>query len=283
MSADFINSRTGTGAGIGAILGFMFFGGPIGGALGSLVGGAIAHTTKSQPKGVMTAARRLVFVRAMESVKSPTALRELSTAFANEGLIDEATLLAKRAATRELPPAAQNERRAIFRKAMASDNPDGVREVAAKFAAAGSIDAARLLRDHAAAVEAAHAAGRTTRAVTPQQLDAFAEKLAKAIAHFGADSRQARSAAKNLISAQGKVVSDAAVKDLIAIATGVLDEDAKAMADAEAAATAEQERAQESKAPVENVASATDADPTMATRVEIEEQPPEPMNARSAS
>jgi hypothetical protein len=227
--------KTGAGAGIGATIGFFTGFGPIGAGIGALIGGVVAARL-SKPSGEMTPRRRLIYTRAMESIKTPADLNTLADSFAGEGLHTEANMLRKRASLRSLPPQLAESRRVILRKAMASDNVQAIRDIASQFANQGSTDAAKMLFNHAIAVEAAHLAGASTRPVSMKMLEMFADKLARAIGHFpdvdGAPSRQAMSAAANLIRAQGKLATKDAVLELIDLAKGTLSEEAAAEAKA---------------------------------------------------
>ena len=225
MNKDMVTPRAGVGAGIGALIGFLF-GGPVGAGIGALVGGGVAHASGDPGKGVMTPKRKLIYTRAMESIKDPEELKKLADAFAAEGLVGEASLLRKRAALRELPDTTKDKRRAYFRKAMASDKPEVILEVATAFEKEGAIDAGKTLRDHAEAVKAAHAAGKSARPLTGGSQQAFADKLAKAIIHFGPGSAQAREAAGNLLQARGKKATDALITEVIRIAADALKIDA---------------------------------------------------------
>jgi hypothetical protein len=221
MNAEVVNTRTGVGVGLGAAVGFLF-GGPMGAGIGALLGGGIAHASESPSKGVMTAKRKLIYTRAMETIKDPGELTKLADAFESEGLPVEATMLRKRAKLRDLPQDTREKRRGFFRKAMASDNPDVITQVAAAFEAEGAIDAAKSLKDHAVAVRAAHAAGKSAKPLTGGTQAQFADKLAKAIIHFGPSSVQAIAAAKNLIQARGKTPSDALAAEVVQVATNAL-------------------------------------------------------------
>jgi hypothetical protein len=221
MSQDIVNSRTGVGAGVGAVAGFML-GGPVGAAIGALVGGGVAHVSSDPQKGVMTPKRKLIYTRAMESISSPDDLRKLADAFHGEGLTAEATMLRKRAALRELPKSTAEERRKVFRKAMASDKVEAILQVALLFEQQGAIDAAKALRDHADAVTAAHKAGKSAKPMAGGSQSQFADKLGKAIIHFGPESTQALMAAKNLIQARGRPPTDALAKEVIRVAAEAL-------------------------------------------------------------
>lgn len=223
MANDVTNSRTGIGAVIGGVVGAAF-GGPMGAGLGMLIGGGVAHA--SRPKGEMTARRQHIFARAMEVVKDPGDLRKLADAFHGEGLAVEATMLRKRAALRELPKTKKENRRTAFRKAMNSDDADTIDNVAAAFGAEGAVDASKKLREHAAAVRAAHDAGKSAKPMAGGDIQAFADKLAKGIIHFGPTSPQAKSAAANLLRAQGKEPSAELVMEVLRVATEALQVDA---------------------------------------------------------
>jgi hypothetical protein len=101
-----------------------------------------------KPKG-LTPQRRAVFEGALVTLKDPTKLRELADVYTKEGLTSEADILRKRAAIRELPKAIKLQRKAVFKKAINSKNPDAIRDVAAAFAGEGCFGAARDLNAHA--------------------------------------------------------------------------------------------------------------------------------------
>lgn len=220
MGTEIVNTRTGVGAGIGALIGFICAG-PPGAAIGLLVGGGVAHAS-NDGKGVMTPKRQLIYTRALESVKAPADLKKLADAFAGEGLETEAMMLRRRAALRELPQETKEKRRAFFRKGMSSDNPDVIDQVASAFEGEGALDAAKALKDHSEAVRAAHLAGASTKPLPEKSQQDFADKLAKALVHFGPESVQARAAAKNLVAARGKQPTDALVTEVIRLATASL-------------------------------------------------------------
>ena len=221
MNKEVVNTRTGVGAGIGAVMGFLFAG-PMGAGIGALVGGGVAHSTGNTQKGVLTPRRKLIFSRAMESIKDPVELEKLATAFHGEGLVTEAAALKKRAALRKLPTNAKEKRRAAFRKAMASDDPEIISAVAEAFKSEGALDAAKALKDHADAVRAAHAAGKSSKPLTGGSQAQFADKLAKAIIHFGPESKQAFAAAGNLVQARGKQASEVLIREVIRVAADAL-------------------------------------------------------------
>lgn len=221
MNKDVVNTKTGVGVVVGGTLGFLFAG-PIGAGIGALVGGGVAHSTGSSQKGQMTPRRKMIFGRAMESIKDPAELEKLAAAFHGEGLVQEAAQLRKRAKLRTLPQDAKEKRRAAFRKAMASDNPDLISQVGAAFQGEGAFDAAKALNEHADAVRAAHMAGKSARPLTGGSQAQFADKLAKAIIHFGPSSNQARMAAGNLVAARGKKATPELVSEVIRVAAEAL-------------------------------------------------------------
>ena len=225
--SEVTNSRTGVGAIIGGVVGAAF-GGPMGAGLGMLIGGGVAHA--SRPKGEMTAKRQVIFARAMESVKDPGDLRKLADAFHGEGLPVEAGMLRKRAALRELPTPKKENRRSAFRKAMTSDDADTIDAVAAAFAGEGAVDASKKLREHAAAVRAAHAAGKSAKAMSGGSIQDFADKLARALMYYGPQSPQAASAAANLLRAQGRTPSPQLVAEMVKVAAESVQIDTPAAA-----------------------------------------------------
>jgi hypothetical protein len=221
LNSDAINARTGVGAVIGGVVGFAF-GGPLGAGLGMLIGGGVAHASNDAPKGVMTPKRQLIFSKAMESMKEPEELCKLADAYEGEGLRAQAIALRKRAKLRELPLEVKDKRRIAFRKSMACDDPDLILKIAKAFQDEGAYDAAKSLKDHAEAVRAAHAAGKSAKSMARGSVSQFADKLGKALIHFGPASNQAKTAARNLISARGKTPSDDLIAEVIRIATEAL-------------------------------------------------------------
>jgi hypothetical protein len=221
VNTDVVNTRTGVGAAIGGAIGFVL-GGPAGAGVGAVIGGGIAHASGPSSGGTMTARRKVIYTKAMETVQDPTELRKLADAFAGEGLRDEATMLRKRADLRSLPQDRREKRRVFFRKAMACDNPDAILEVALAFQKEGAFDAAKTLKEHADAVRAAHLAGRSASPMKGGSVSGFADKLGKALIHFGPDSAQAKMAARNLIQARGKQPTDALVAEVIRVASDAL-------------------------------------------------------------
>lgn len=97
----------------------------------------------------MSPERVQVYESALKTLKDPVKLRLLADAFEKEGFNVAATILRKRAALRELPPNIKTERRVVYKKAMASSNPEAVRELAAAFEGEGATGAAETLRKYA--------------------------------------------------------------------------------------------------------------------------------------
>lgn len=120
-------------------------------ALAALTGATYYKTKKSMDVGQknMTPERRQVYDSALKTLKDPVKLRLLADAFEKEGFLAAATMLRKRAALRELPNEVKSERRSLFKKAMASTNPETVRELAAAFEGEGATGAAETLRKYA--------------------------------------------------------------------------------------------------------------------------------------
>jgi hypothetical protein len=69
----------------------------------------------------------------MEYLKDPNRLRELAKEFEKEGLKAQAYWMRKRAEWRARPPEVRAQQEAIFQKALASENIQGILEVASLF------------------------------------------------------------------------------------------------------------------------------------------------------
>ena len=235
---DILNKRVGLGAGIGGLVGFLFAG-PVGGAAGALAGGALAKMSPKSKRGEMTEDRETAYREAMNNEKAtPEELEELASVFQAEGLAAEAEMLLGRASLRRLPPEILEQRKAIFRKAMTSENPEEIREFAASFEGGHAFKGAETLRQHADAVEAALAAGKSTKPMEDTKaIDLFGAKLAKAITHFAPDSDEVKSAARNFNRARGAPVTDEEVEKVIKAACAELDEATKEEGEAKTAAS----------------------------------------------
>ena len=225
---DILNKRVGLGAGIGGLVGFLF-GGPVGGVAGAAAGGMLAKMSPKAKRGEMTADRETVYREAMNNEKAtPEELEELAKEFKVAGLAAEAEMLLGRASLRRLPPEILEQRKAIYRKAMTSDNPEEIREFASSFDAGHAFKGAESLRKHAEAVEAAHAAGKSCKPMEDTKaIDLFGAKLAKAISHFAPDSDEVKSAARNFNRARGAAVTDEEIDKVIKGALSELEEAVK--------------------------------------------------------
>lgn len=239
---DLLNGRTGVGAGIGALVGFML-GGPLGAGIGAVVGGSLAHAAPKHQKGVLTPKRKLAYESAMTSMKDPADLVELAKSFDQVELRHHATMLRKRAALRALPPEAKEARRVAFREGMASDDPDGIEAIAEACRDSGALDAAAALSGHANAVRAARLAGANTRPLDERAVGEFADKLSKAVMHFGPESEQAQSAARNFVEARGEPATEENVAEAIQIAMEEVSEGGRGAAGAQTPADDAQQTA----------------------------------------
>ena len=112
-----------------------------------LVVGALAcWKACHQERGVMTPERQKVYDAAMISMDAP-ALRKLSAAFDKMGLPEQAEMLGKRAALRELPDELKKQRTEVMQKALTSDNKEAIADVANAFEKEGATGAAQRLRE----------------------------------------------------------------------------------------------------------------------------------------
>lgn len=114
------------------------------------LGSAAVILGKGQKPKTLTPERAIVFATAMNTVKDPDKLRELSAVFAGEGLTTQAEMLEKRARLKELPKEVLQARRDAFHQAMASTNKEGILRVADAYEAEGIVGAAATLRAYAA-------------------------------------------------------------------------------------------------------------------------------------
>lgn len=105
-------------------------------------------------KAKLTPAQRAVYETARD-VKDPAKLRAIADAFESQGFKEEANLLRKRAALRELPPATTIARRKAFRQGLSSKDPVGVLKLADAFDKEGATGAAAELRKYAASLQVA--------------------------------------------------------------------------------------------------------------------------------
>lgn len=108
-----------------------------------------ASSSIGSETGKLTPERALLYAEALKSMKDPASLRKLAQTFRAEGLEPHAVMLEKRAALRELPKEVKEERRAIFRKAIASKNKEAVLKMADAYDNEGATGSADTLREYA--------------------------------------------------------------------------------------------------------------------------------------
>ena len=276
-----VNKRTGLGAGIGSIVGF-FFGGPVGAAAGAVVGGAIANISPASRRGEMTPKRKIAYEEAMAST-DPAYIRGVADAFAGEGLKAPATMLHKRAKLRSLPANIQEARKNAFREMMASDQPEEIERMATAFEGESSTDSAGAMREHAEAVKAAHEAGKSAKPLPDDKmLEGFADKLAKALLHFGPHSRHTRSAAANFVRGRGIEATDATVMETVTACAEELGVDMTKPPEAEVVAPEAVAPPPEEVSEEEAEASAEeDAGPPSGTQATADESGPLPVASAS--
>ena len=113
---------------------------------------AAAYKVHKNRKRGMTPARRKIYESALNTMKDSSKLRKLSEVFKKEGLVEEGTMLAKRARLRELPPDVKAGRREAFKKGMTLLNPNDVEKLASSFEKEGATGAATALRKYASAL-----------------------------------------------------------------------------------------------------------------------------------
>lgn len=104
-------------------------------------------------RGEMTPERTKIFHAAISgALKDPASLDKLASAFAGEGLHEQAKLLRQRAALKRLPPHIKQARAEVWRKAIASKNKAGMLKLAAAYDQEGCTAAALRLREIASGV-----------------------------------------------------------------------------------------------------------------------------------
>ncbi len=127
-------------------------------AILSLVGAAGVVQAKRSKKITdprILAERKVIYETALNTVKDPAKLRAMADAYRKEGMTAEANMLLKRAALQELPQETKDARRDVFRKAMASTDPQKILQVAEAFESQGATGAAENLRTYAAGLTVA--------------------------------------------------------------------------------------------------------------------------------
>lgn len=100
--------------------------------VGTLVWLAFRKQTNSN-HGVLTPEREEIFRNAMQHCQDPMVLNNLAGKFQNEGLKSQAFILRNRAQWRGRSDEKRKEHAAIFDKAMASENVQGILAVASAF------------------------------------------------------------------------------------------------------------------------------------------------------
>ncbi len=108
----------------------------------------------TQNYGVLTPDRELIYNRAMNNLQDPVKLRKLAEGFKSQGLKPQADMLEKRAGLRELPRDVKNERRAVFKKLMQSEDIKKILEAAQVFEEQSATGSALHLRERAASLQA---------------------------------------------------------------------------------------------------------------------------------
>jgi len=110
----------------------------------ALAGGAIGVQYYKKP--CMTAERIKIYNQAINSKLAPEKLRILADEFEKAGCKEQADHLRARAALREAPPAVKAARKEVYKKALASTNPDAIKAVADAFKKIGADGAASHLK-----------------------------------------------------------------------------------------------------------------------------------------
>lgn len=105
----------------------------------------------------MTPNIQYLFQRLLDSKLTPAKYREAADEFAKQGFTAEATTLRARASYSELPAETKATHKTVIAKALASSNPDAIRDLADHLHTMGAVANAVGLRKHAAAVETANA------------------------------------------------------------------------------------------------------------------------------
>lgn len=124
--------------------------------LGALTAGAIFKAKK--PKMVKpTPEVAYAFQRLLDAKLPADKYSEAARIYQDAGLPAESQLLQKRARLAALSPEEKEKVRTAFSMAMASEKPDGIRQVAEALHQIGAVGAGAVLRDHASTVETAAA------------------------------------------------------------------------------------------------------------------------------
>lgn len=142
--------------------------------VGAVSGCFAAVFRTRQKKMEMTPERQRIYDAALTSLKDPEKMRTIASAFRKGGLTEQASMLEKRAALKELSPEVREKRRGIIKQALAHTDPVVVRKVAAAFDEVGSTGAAATLRRYAAGLSNTPVVRRPVRP-TPESIGPEAE------------------------------------------------------------------------------------------------------------
>lgn len=124
------------------------------GSIVALVGLAWWRAGSRKPPE-LTPERKDIFDAAMNDLHDAGKLRDLASSFHEAGLTSEANALRMRANLEEVPEPLKKARRAAYRKAMTSHDPDAVADLAKEFEKIGALGAARDLRTYSRGLRAA--------------------------------------------------------------------------------------------------------------------------------
>ena len=123
-------------------------------SLGALALAAYWRTSRAEralanlPPHIL-ANREAIYDTAINSLKDPAKLRELSSAFRAQKMMAQADMLESRAQLAEAPQEVKEQRREVYRKAMASRDKAAVLDVATAFEKMGATGAAASLKHYA--------------------------------------------------------------------------------------------------------------------------------------
>lgn len=126
--------------------------------LGVLATGAFIKAGRRGPKALKDSERAeitVIYDTLINGKYDPETYRRFATEFRVQGMVVEADMLDKRATLREMTAEEKAQRRAIFKKGMASQKPEIMRELAEEFERSGATGAAADLRNKAALLDIA--------------------------------------------------------------------------------------------------------------------------------
>lgn len=116
------------------------------------LGNDVSVAFYTDPSGTLTPERAAIYTLMLLEYDS-VRLRKFADAFETVGLLDQATMLRKRAALRDRPESLKTEQRERFRQTMASTDAAGARKLAAEFEDMGMIEAPKRLLERADALD----------------------------------------------------------------------------------------------------------------------------------